>query len=67
VSFEDTPVQTEAEFEVGRPPGIKPGSDINQPMVFKYDGLGLPQGGYVFEFSMNDDVIARSPFRVGQG
>lgn len=64
-SFLGVDVTNEAEFEVGRPPGLKPGSDINQPMVFKYDGLALPAGGYVFEFAVNKEVIARTPFRVG--
>src|SRR3984957_8536546 len=30
------------EFEVGRPPGIKPGTALNQQMVFKFGMLMLP-------------------------
>jgi hypothetical protein len=65
VSFGDIPVLTQAQFEVGRPPGVKPGSSLNQPMVFKFDGMPLPAGGYVFELSVDGTVIARTPFRVG--
>ena len=66
VSMMDMPVESGGQFEVGRPPGIKPGSELNQPMVFKFDGLALAQGGYVFELSVDNDIVARAPFRVGQ-
>lgn len=59
------PVLTEAQFEVGRPPGVKPGTALNQPMVFKFDGIALPAGGYVFELYVDGEVKARTPFRVG--
>jgi len=59
------PIQNGGEFEVGRPPGTKAGSAITQPMVFKFEGLPLPAGGYVFELTVDDEVLARTPFRVG--
>jgi len=59
------PVGAQAQFEVGRPPGVKPGTSLNQPMVFKFDGIALPAGGYVFEMSIDGTVLARTPFRVG--
>jgi hypothetical protein len=65
VEFGDAPVQIAGQFEVGRPTGIKPGSALNQQMVFKYGMLSLPPSGYVFEFSIADQVLARKPFRVG--
>lgn len=59
-------VQVAGQFEVGRPPGIKPGSALNQQMVFKFGMLQLPPSGYVFEFSIADQMLARKPFRVGE-
>jgi hypothetical protein len=44
---------------------VKPGTSLNQPMVFKFDGIALPAGGYVFEMSIDGTVLARTPFRVG--
>jgi hypothetical protein len=58
-------VEIQGQFEVGRPPGVKPGSALNQNMVFKFGMLQLPPAGYVFEFSMADQVLARRPFQVG--
>ncbi len=58
------PLQLAGEFEVGRPPGIKPGTALNQQMVFKFGMLMLPAGGYVFEFSISGTVLGRTPFRV---
>lgn len=66
VEVNDTPVMAGGEFEVGRPPGIKPGSPINTPLTFRFDGIALPGGGYVFELSIDGTVLARTPFRVGR-
>jgi hypothetical protein len=65
VTAMDNPVTVAGEFEVGRPPGIKAGSALNQVFVFKFPGLLLAAGGYVFELAINDDVLANAPFRVG--
>jgi hypothetical protein len=65
VEIADNAVQIAGEFEVGRPPGIKPGTALNQQMVFKFGMFALPPGGYVFEFSIGGDVLGRTPFRVG--
>ena len=59
------PIQMAGQFEVGRPPGLKQGTPINQLMVFKFGMLPLPAGGYTFELTINDEVRARTPFRVG--
>lgn len=57
------PVVTGGQMEVGRPPGVKPGSAINAVMAFKFNGLALPAGGYVWEMRIAD-VEARTPFWV---
>jgi hypothetical protein len=56
-------IHLEGEFEVGRPPGIKPGTALNQQMVFKFGMPAFPAGGYVFEFSIGT-VLGRTPFRA---
>lgn len=59
-----TTVFTEAELEVGRPPGVRPGTSIDAPFVLNFGGLALPAGGYVWELRIDGEPRARSPFRV---
>lgn len=61
-----TEVRSDGNFEIGRPPGIKPGSDLNAVMVFKFAGLALAPGGYVWELSVAD-AIEKTPFWVVGG
>jgi hypothetical protein len=58
------PIGAAGEFEVGRPPGVKPGSDIGVPLALPFPGLKLPLGGYRWEFSVNGTVSATTAFRV---
>jgi hypothetical protein len=60
------PVKTDGQFEIGRPPGIKPGSDLNATMVFKFGGLVLEPGGYVWELQVGD-TTERTPFWIVGG
>jgi hypothetical protein len=64
VEIDENAIQIAGEFEVGRPPGVKPGTSLNQAMVFKFGMFQLPLGGYVFEFSIGGKVLGRTPFRV---
>lgn len=57
-------VQAEGEVEVGRPAGLKPGSDIDLPIALPFGALAYPSGGYVFQLEVDGDVVARAPFRV---
>jgi len=50
-------------IEVGRPPGIKPGIDLNAVMVFRFGGLLLAPGGYVWELTVGD-TTEKAPFWV---
>lgn len=52
------------EFEVGRPPGVKPGTAIDVPLTFPFPGMPLTLGGYVWEFSINGTPMAKRPFRL---
>jgi hypothetical protein len=38
------PVQIGGQFEVGRPPGVRPGSEINAPFAINTGTLALPPG-----------------------
>ena len=56
-------MEATGNFEVGRPPGVKPGSDLDAPFVIPFQ-LGLPAGGYVWELEVDSEPAARVPFRV---
>jgi hypothetical protein len=64
VEIGGNPVTLEAGFEVGRPPGLAPGTTLNTPMVFNAGGLVLDVGGYVWELYVDGQRAAQAPFRV---
>jgi len=59
-------IEATGNFEVGRPPGVKPGSDLDAPFVVPFQ-LALPAGGYVWELEIDGEPTARTPFRVLDG
>ena len=59
------PVRNELEFETGRPPGLMPGTELDAPLVFNFQGVPLPAGGYVWILEIDGQPMARAPFRVG--
>jgi hypothetical protein len=60
----DQPIQVDGEVEVGRPPGLKPGTPIDAPFVLNFGPIALEPGGYVWELKVDDETVAREPFRV---
>jgi hypothetical protein len=47
-------VEVSADFEVGRPAGIKPGTPIDLPIAFNIGPIPLPPGGrYIWRCSIN--------------
>lgn len=64
VEIEDRQVMAGGELEVGRPPGIRPGSQLNTAIPFDFSGIALDIGDYVWELSINGNTEARAPFRV---
>ncbi len=47
-------VEVSGEFEVGRPPGIKPGTPIDLAIAFNVGPIPLPPGGrYLWRCSIN--------------
>lgn len=65
VEINGNPVLQQGDFEVGRPPGLKPGTSLNAPFALSFHGVVLSPGGYVWELSVDGVVKARAPFRVG--
>ena len=65
VEFEGEPIRVQTQMEVGRPPGVKPGSEINAPLASSFHGLALPAGGYRWVLRGGEQVLARAPFFVG--
>ena len=50
------PVVIEGAFEVGRPPGVKPGTSIDVPLAITVGPLPLPPGGrYEWRLSINEE------------
>ncbi len=52
----EEPVAIEGTFEVGRPPGVKPGTSIDVPLAITVGPLPLPPGGrYEWRLSINQE------------
>jgi hypothetical protein len=64
VTVQGQDVMIAGEFEVGRPAGLKPGTSLNMPFAWQFNGLMLDVGGYEFKVSIDDDPIAGRPFTV---
>lgn len=60
----DEPVKAGGELEMGRPPGMKPGSDLNACIAIPFDGLVLSASDYVWIIKINGEEKSRIPFRV---
>jgi hypothetical protein len=53
----EQPVQIEGEFEVGRPPGLKPGTPIDVPLAINLGMLTLPPGQrYSWELTVDKET-----------
>jgi hypothetical protein len=50
------PLVGEMHFQMGRPPGAKPGTSFAIPFVFPFFGLQLPTGQYILQLSINGDT-----------
>lgn len=63
---EKADVRLPAKVEVGRPPGIRPGSYLDAPLAARFQGLILSPGSYLWELKVNDRLLKRVPFDVVQ-
>ncbi len=59
-----TAVRVSGQIELGRPPGIKPGSSLAAPLAIGFQGLALEEGGYVWHLNVDGLELARRPFQV---
>lgn len=64
VQMGDAPIMAGGDLEVGRPPGLRAGTQLNTSLVFNFNGLILDIGDYVWELQINGNTAARAPFRV---
>ena len=64
VEIEGEAVEAGGAAEVGRPAGVKPGTDIDLPLAIQFNGIRLPAGGYRWELEIDDVVEATVPFQV---
>ncbi len=57
--FPGGPIGVNANLEVGRPPGTRPGTPISQPFELKYPPLNLQPGRYEWRLTVADDLAVR--------
>jgi hypothetical protein len=49
-------VRAEGEFEVGRPPGLRPGTPVDAPLVVPFGPLELEDGRYELRLTIDDET-----------
>jgi hypothetical protein len=64
IEIDGNEVAAEGEFEIGRPAGLKPGTDLDVPAVLNFNGVALSAGGYRWEVFVDGTQMAVAPFRV---
>jgi hypothetical protein len=52
------------KVEVGRPPGLRPGSDLGSALALTFTGLVLEPGAYVWELLIDNKVLESTTFDV---
>ena len=64
VAVQGREVTFTAEFELGRPPGIKAGTSLNAPFAWNLQGLALPVGDYEWKLSIDEEPVSSRAFQV---
>jgi hypothetical protein len=57
-------VRVEGQVEVGRPPGLPAGTEIDLPLVWRFEDLTLAPGRFRWELKIDDLVIAEATLDV---
>jgi hypothetical protein len=57
-------VRSEAQIEVGRPPGLRPGTPLDVPVALMFQGLSLPPGAYIWELEVDGEVLSKARFEA---
>jgi hypothetical protein len=60
------PVALTGVLEIGRPPGIKPGSDLDTALAVSI-AIPLPVGRYRWELEVKEQAVAQEAFEVREG
>ena len=58
------PVRIEGEFEVGRPPGLRPGTALDSALAITIPGLPLLPGVYRWEVHVGGQLLKSVSFEV---
>lgn len=61
---DEHPVETKGQWEVGRPVGTRPGSEIDAAFVMGFQNLDLPDGRYYLVLEIDGNEIDRATFDV---
>lgn len=64
IILEGQSIEAQGEFEVGRPPGVPPGTPLDLAMAFNFQGVPLEGGEYSWHLLIDDEMAARAAFRV---
>jgi uncharacterized protein DUF6941 len=59
-----SPLRMEGALEAGRPAGIPAGTSIDAPLAINIAGIQLPPGGYRWQVSVDEEVVAAASFLV---
>lgn len=57
MAADEQEVKVVGEFELGRPPGLAAGSELDFPLAFKFEGLTLEAGRYRWEFFVEENLV----------
>lgn len=58
------PIRGDGQFEVGRPPGLTPGTPLDATMAIPMFGLPLAHGSYRFELTVGGELVQTVSFEV---
>jgi hypothetical protein len=61
---QDEEVMIMGKLEVGRPPGIRPGSNLDVPLAAKFSGLVLEPGTYRWQLDVDEVPMGKAAFDV---
>ena len=56
------PVEMVGKIEVGRPPGLRPGTNLDAQIVVRIPVISFPQGRYTWEIKVDDEVLENISF-----
>lgn len=61
----ERPLEIDVQFEVGRPPGTQPGSEVGVPFALNFPPLVLrPNHAYVWMVEIDGQEVGRASFRT---